>query len=80
MSRHVSFNSILTNFVFPYKEIGVMVKALVYGMVLYEFELQSQNYVHFRTNTLGEYMNPLIFPSVGLIVPVQNISMSSYSF
>ena len=27
-----------------------------------EFELQSQYYVHFRPNTHGKEMNPLIFP------------------
>ena len=33
---------------------GVMVKVMDC-----EFELQSRNYVHFRTNTLGKGMNPL---------------------
>ena len=37
---------------------GVMVKKLDSGIVVSEFELQSRNYVHFRTNTLGKGMNP----------------------
>ena len=43
----------------------VMVKALDRGIVVREFELQSHNYVHFRINTLGKGMNPLILPSMG---------------
>ena len=45
---------------------GVLVKAMDYGIVreLYhevsEFVLQSRYYVHFRANTLGKGMNPLI--------------------
>ena len=41
---------------------GVMVKAMNYGIVVREFVLQSRYYVHFRANTLGEGMNPLILP------------------
>ena len=44
---------------------GVMVKALAYGVVVSEFELQSRYYVHFRTNTLEKGINPLIFPAKG---------------
>ena len=39
---------------------GVMVKAMDCGIVVSEFELQSRYYVHFRANTLGKGMNPLI--------------------
>ena len=39
---------------------GVMVKAMDYGIVVREFVLQSRYYVHFRVNTLGKGMNPLI--------------------
>ena len=39
---------------------GVMVKALDCGIVVSEFVLPSRNYVHFRANTLGKGMNPLI--------------------
>ena len=39
---------------------GVMVKAMDYETVVSEFELQSHYHVHFRTNTLGKGMNPLI--------------------
>ena len=43
----------------------VMVKAMDCGIVVREFELQSRNYVHFRANTLGKGMNPLILPAMG---------------
>ena len=42
----------------------VMVKALEFGIVVREFELQSRYYVHFPTNTLGKGANPLILPSM----------------
>ena len=32
------------------------------GIVVREFVLQSRYYVHFRANTLGKGMNPLILP------------------
>ena len=41
---------------------GVMVKAMDCGIVVREFVLQSRYYVHFRANTLGKGMNPLILP------------------
>ena len=41
---------------------GVRVKAIDCGIVVSEFELQSCYNVHFRTNTLGKSMNPLILP------------------
>ena len=44
---------------------GVMVKAMDYGIVVCEFLLQSSYYVHFRANTLGKGMNPLILPAMG---------------
>ena len=44
---------------------GVMVKAMNCGIVISEFELQSRYYVHFRANTLGKGMNPLILPAMG---------------
>ena len=46
----------------PYHQIGVMVKAMNCGIVVREFVLQSRYYVHFRANTLGKGMNPLILP------------------
>ena len=49
---------------------GVMVKAMDCGIVVSDFEFQSRYYVYFWTNTLGKRMNPLILPSMGLIVPV----------
>ena len=44
---------------------GVMVKAMDCGIVVREFVLQSRYYVHFRINTLGKGMNPLILPAMG---------------
>ena len=44
---------------------GVIVKALDCGIVVSEFELQSRYYVHFRTNTIGKGMNPIILPVMG---------------
>ena len=44
---------------------GVMVKAVDCGIVVREFVLQSRYYVHFRANTLGKGMNPLILPAIG---------------
>ena len=44
---------------------GVMVKAMDCGIVVSEFVLQSHYYVHFRVNTLGKGMNPLILPAMG---------------
>ena len=45
--------------------LGVMVKAMNCGIVVSEFVLQSRYYVHFRANTLGKGMNPLILPAMG---------------
>ena len=45
---------------------GVMVKAMNCGIVVREFVLQSRYYVHYRANTLGKGMNPLILsPAMG---------------
>ena len=44
---------------------GVMVKAMDCGIVVREFVLQSRYYVHFRANTLGKGMNPLILSAMG---------------
>ena len=49
---------------------GVMVKAMDCGIVVREFVLQSRYYVHFRANTLGKGMNPLILPAMSKIVPL----------
>ena len=46
---------------------GAMVKAMDCGIVVSEFVLQSCYYVHFRANTLGKGMNPLILPAMGQI-------------
>ena len=42
-----------------------MVKAMDCGIVVSEFVFLSSYYVHFRTNTLGKGMNPLILPDMG---------------
>ena len=42
-----------------------MVKAMDYEIGVSEFELQLRYYVHFRSNTLGKCMNPLILPAMG---------------
>ena len=44
---------------------GVMVKAMDCRIVVSEFVLQSRYYVHFRANTLGKGMNPLILLAMG---------------
>ena len=44
---------------------GVMVKAMDSGITEREFVLQSCYYIHFRANTLGKGMNPLILPAMG---------------
>ena len=41
---------------------GVTVKAMNCGIVVRKFVLQSRYYVHFRANTIGKGMNPLILP------------------
>ena len=41
---------------------GLMVKVMDCGIVVREFVLLSRYYVHFRANTLGKGMNPLILP------------------
>ena len=43
----------------------VMVKAIDCGIVVSEFVLQSRYYVHFRANTLGKGLNPLILLAMG---------------
>ena len=43
---------------------GVMVKAMDCGIVVCEFVLQSRYYIHFRANTLGKGMNPIILPAM----------------
>ena len=42
-----------------------MVKAMDFGIIVSEFEIQSRYYVHFQTNTLGKGMNPFIFQAMG---------------
>ena len=45
-----------------------MAKAMDCGIVVSEFLLQSRYYDHFRANTHGKGMNPLILPAMGKIV------------
>ena len=49
---------------------GVMVKAMDCRIVVSEFVLQSCYYDHFRANTLGKGVNPLILQAMGEIVPL----------
>ena len=56
------FSVQVRNFLLPLCPRGVMVKAMNCGIVVREFVLQSRYYVHFRANTLGKGMNPLILP------------------
>ena len=44
---------------------GVMVKAMDCGIGVRRFILKSSYYVHFRANTFGKGMNPLILPAMG---------------
>ena len=44
---------------------GVMVRAMDCRIVVSEFVHQSSDYVHFRANTRGKGMNPLILPAMG---------------
>ena len=62
-SRLISTNAdLLIKRLPPPRPRGVMVKAMHCGIVVREFVLQSRYYVHFRANTLGKGMNPLILP------------------
>ena len=44
------------------KDRGVEANVLDCSNIVSEFELHSRYYVHFETNTLWKYMNPLICP------------------
>ena len=44
---------------------GVMVKAMDCGIVIREFVHQSRYHFHFRANTFGKGINPLILPAMG---------------
>ena len=44
---------------------GVMVKVMDCGIIISKFELQLRYYIHFRANTLGKGVNPLILPAMG---------------
>ena len=45
---------------------GIMGKALDFGIVVSELELQSRYYVHLWTNTLGKGVDPIYPSSYGL--------------
>ena len=61
-ANHTTWANIL---LMPLLPRSVMVEAMGCGIVVSEFILQSRYYVHFRANTLGKGMNPLILPDVG---------------
>ena len=44
---------------------GIIVEAMDCRIVVSEFVLQSRYYIHFRANTLGKGMNPLILSAMG---------------
>ena len=44
---------------------GVMVKAMDFGIVVIEFELQLLYYLHILANTLGKGMDTIILPAMG---------------
>ena len=58
-------NFICNLYSFKWCPRGVMVIAMDCRIVVREFVLQSRYYVHFRANTLGKGMNPLILPAMG---------------
>ena len=45
-----------------------MAKALDCHVEVTEFELQTYNYIHFGSNTIGKGMKPLILQAIGYIV------------
>ena len=45
--------------------VSLWCKALNSEIIVREFVLQSRDYVHFQTNTLGKGMNPLILLAMG---------------
>ena len=47
---------------------GVMAKMQNCNITVSRFELQQRYYVHFRINSLGEDMNPLITPVMRLLL------------
>ena len=56
----------------------LVVKAKDCRIVVSEFELQSHYYIHFRANTLGEGMDPLILPAMGWIVQLLFILIEGF--
>ena len=67
--RYISVSPPLFFSLFLYEQgcpYGVMVKALDYGIIVGEFELQSLYYVHFRTNILRERYETPYSPNYAL--------------
>ena len=59
-SIYIYIHALVVNNVYNFSDLVVDC-----GIVVSEFELQSLHYIHFRTNTLGKGMNPLILPAMG---------------
>ena len=59
------FSKVMHAYPEDFSPYGVMVKEVDCGILVIEFELQSRCYIHFRTNTLGKSINPLILPAMG---------------
>ena len=55
-----------------------MVKAMDCGIVVSEFGLQLRYFVHFRTNTPGKGMKPLILSAMGQIVALLFFSKDGF--
>ena len=51
--------------VYPSRKASAMVKAMDCRIDVSELVHQSRYYVHFRANTLGKGMTPLILPDMG---------------
>ena len=50
--------------------LGVVANVMDCNLIVSEFELQLFYYIHYRTNTLGKYMNSIVPPTMGQIVPL----------
>ena len=56
---------------------GVVANELDCNILVNEFEPQLRYYVHFRTNTLGKDMSPLIPPAVVWIADLLSFNKNS---
>ena len=47
-----------------------MANVLNFDIAVSKFDLQTRYYIYFLINTFVECKNPLIFPAMGLVVPL----------